>query len=115
MNNDLTQTVQRLADIEDIKQLKARYASACDEYGTKSYVTYDEWLSLPDDEDQEEEPQLDEDSQPRKSQRLDDEIQPEGDTQSPAAAAFQMRLQSSQYGRAQKAAGTARAIPTTAN
>jgi hypothetical protein len=31
MNNDLEKTVQRLADIEDIKQLKARYASACDD------------------------------------------------------------------------------------
>jgi hypothetical protein len=31
MNTDLEKTVQRLADIEDIKQLKARYASACDD------------------------------------------------------------------------------------
>lgn len=31
MNSDLEKTVQRLADIEDIKQLKARYAAACDE------------------------------------------------------------------------------------
>ena len=31
MNSELEKTVQRLADIEDIKQLKARYASACDE------------------------------------------------------------------------------------
>lgn len=31
MSNDLEKTVQRLADIEDIKQLKARYASACDD------------------------------------------------------------------------------------
>ena len=30
MTASLEQTVQRLADIEDIKQLKARYASACD-------------------------------------------------------------------------------------
>jgi hypothetical protein len=31
MHSELEQTVQRLADIEDIKQLKARYASACDD------------------------------------------------------------------------------------
>ncbi len=31
MSNDLEKTVQRLADIEAIKQLKARYASACDD------------------------------------------------------------------------------------
>ena len=31
MNTELEKTVQRLADIEDIKQLKARYASACDD------------------------------------------------------------------------------------
>jgi hypothetical protein len=31
MNPDLEKTVQRLADIEDIKQLKARYAAACDD------------------------------------------------------------------------------------
>jgi hypothetical protein len=31
MNSDLEKTVQRLADIEDIKQLKARYAAACDD------------------------------------------------------------------------------------
>lgn len=31
MSPELQQTVQRLADIEDIKQLKARYASACDD------------------------------------------------------------------------------------
>ena len=31
MTMDLEKTVQRLADIEDIKQLKARYASACDD------------------------------------------------------------------------------------
>ncbi len=31
MTSDLEKTVQRLADIEDIKQLKARYASACDD------------------------------------------------------------------------------------
>ena len=31
MNDALQATVQRLADIEDIKQLKARYASACDD------------------------------------------------------------------------------------
>ena len=31
MTASLEQTVQRLADIEDIKQLKARYASACDD------------------------------------------------------------------------------------
>jgi hypothetical protein len=31
MSTALEQTVQRLADIEDIKQLKARYASACDD------------------------------------------------------------------------------------
>lgn len=31
MSFDLEKTVQRLADIEDIKQLKARYASACDD------------------------------------------------------------------------------------
>ena len=31
MNFDLEKTVRRLADIEDIKQLKARYANACDE------------------------------------------------------------------------------------
>lgn len=31
MSFDLEKTVRRLADIEDIKQLKARYASACDE------------------------------------------------------------------------------------
>jgi hypothetical protein len=31
MTPELEQTIQRLADIEDIKQLKARYASACDD------------------------------------------------------------------------------------
>ena len=31
MTSDLEKTVQRLADIEAIKQLKARYASACDD------------------------------------------------------------------------------------
>jgi hypothetical protein len=31
MSSELEKTVQRLADIEDIKQLKARYASACDD------------------------------------------------------------------------------------
>ena len=31
MNFDIEKTVQRLADIEDIKQLKARYALACDD------------------------------------------------------------------------------------
>lgn len=31
MTPELQQTIQRLADIEDIKQLKARYASACDD------------------------------------------------------------------------------------
>ncbi len=31
MSIDLEKTVQRLADIEDIKQLKARYAAACDD------------------------------------------------------------------------------------
>jgi hypothetical protein len=31
MTPDLEKTVQRLADIEDIKQLKARYAAACDD------------------------------------------------------------------------------------
>ena len=31
MNSELEKTVQRLADIEDIKQLKAHYASACDD------------------------------------------------------------------------------------
>ena len=31
MTPELEKTVQRLADIEDIKQLKARYASACDD------------------------------------------------------------------------------------
>jgi len=31
MSTNLEATVQRLADIEDIKQLKARYAAACDE------------------------------------------------------------------------------------
>jgi hypothetical protein len=31
MNSDLEKTIQRLADIEDIKQLKARYAAACDD------------------------------------------------------------------------------------
>ena len=31
MTTELEKTVQRLADIEDIKQLKARYASACDD------------------------------------------------------------------------------------
>ena len=31
MSFDLEKTVRRLADIEDIKQLKARYASACDD------------------------------------------------------------------------------------
>ena len=31
MDEQLKATVQRLADIEDIKQLKARYASACDD------------------------------------------------------------------------------------
>lgn len=31
MSFDLEKTVRRLADIEDIKQLKARYAGACDE------------------------------------------------------------------------------------
>lgn len=31
MNTDLETTVQRLVDIEDIKQLKARYALACDD------------------------------------------------------------------------------------
>lgn len=31
MTHELEQTVQRLADIEDIKQLKARYAAACDD------------------------------------------------------------------------------------
>ena len=32
MSFDLEKTVRRLADIEDIKQLKARYASACDDH-----------------------------------------------------------------------------------
>ena len=31
MSSELEKTVKRLADIEDIKQLKARYASACDD------------------------------------------------------------------------------------
>lgn len=31
MSTDLEKTVKRLADIEDIKQLKARYAAACDD------------------------------------------------------------------------------------
>ncbi len=31
MDQQLQQTIQRLADIEDIKQLKARYALACDD------------------------------------------------------------------------------------
>ena len=31
MDSNLEKTVQRLADIEDIKQLKARYAAACDD------------------------------------------------------------------------------------
>lgn len=31
MNSDLAKHVQRLVDIEDIKQLKARYAAACDD------------------------------------------------------------------------------------
>ncbi len=31
MSFDLEKTVRRLADIEDIKQLKARYAAACDD------------------------------------------------------------------------------------
>lgn len=31
MTSELEKTVQRLADIEDIKQLKARYAAACDD------------------------------------------------------------------------------------
>ena len=31
MTPELEKTIQRLADIEDIKQLKARYASACDD------------------------------------------------------------------------------------
>lgn len=31
MTPDLEKTIQRLADIEDIKQLKARYAAACDD------------------------------------------------------------------------------------
>lgn len=31
MDKSLEQTIQRLADIEDIKQLKARYAAACDD------------------------------------------------------------------------------------
>jgi hypothetical protein len=31
MNPELEKTIQRLADIEDIKQLKARYAAACDD------------------------------------------------------------------------------------
>ena len=31
MTPDLEKTIRRLADIEDIKQLKARYASACDD------------------------------------------------------------------------------------
>jgi hypothetical protein len=31
MTPELEKTIQRLADIEDIKQLKARYAAACDD------------------------------------------------------------------------------------
>lgn len=31
MDRNLEKTIQRLADIEDIKQLKARYAAACDD------------------------------------------------------------------------------------
>lgn len=31
MDNNLEKTIRRLADIEDIKQLKARYALACDD------------------------------------------------------------------------------------